>query len=648
MASAGRAMMPSPAPLDMPTQDFRQAPVSDRLPSGQHTTSEQTAKNKRTAIIRALVILPAVLTVAALMAIFYDWFEKHGFVAAEIVMMVLVGFSSFWVALSVSMGTVGLLMHRKAQKPAPASPLNALDVALLVPIYNEDCEAVAARVETMVRALERETSHHRFAFFVLSDTRDDALAFAENQAVRRLRAKAQLPVFYRRRNKNTDRKTGNIRNWIAKWGGAWDAFITLDADSLMASAAIIELADDLASKPRTALIQTVPRLMGAETLFARALQFSNNIYGPLLARGLNLWSGDSGNYWGHNAIIRCKAFAACAGLPQLAGRGPLSGTIKSHDFVEAALLRRAGWHVTINPDIEASYEEVPQTITDYVLRDRRWCQGNLQHLRLLGIKGLHPVSRMHMLQGAMAYIASASWFALLIVWALLGRSEEETVFRYFTDTNPLFPVWPQMDAVSRGVVLGFMLGLLLLPKVFGIIATWRAEPQLKRHGGPVRFAASAACEIVLAVLIAPIMMVQHVIAMGRTLLRRDTGWAPQNRSGTRFGWLSLVRFHGVETAAGITLLVLFWLGVISAWLLPIALTLSLSVPFAMALNAKTSALRGVLRGLMATPEIVKPQAIITAFRKTVAPSKTRAAMAEPKTGAGRAAATPTASLAPWK
>jgi len=627
--------MPAPAPLAMPTQNLAK-PFAD-------TKSRALQETKATRWFRIGTLVPALATVAVLMGIFYDWFEKDGFVAAEVLMLVLVSFSAFWVALSVSAGTVGLLFPKTREKPRSASSIGALDVALLVPIYNEDVASVFARLSAMRGELRNRSSHHRFAFFVLSDTRDDAIAKEEARAFAQVQGSdgSSVPVFYRRRLKNTERKTGNIRNWVSTWGGAWDAFITLDADSLMAADAILTLADDLAVKPETGMIQTVPRLMGAETLFARVLQFSNNIYGPVHGRGLDRWSADAGNYWGHNAIIRTGAFATCAGLPKLSGTGALGGTIKSHDFVEAALMRRAGWAVEINPDIEASYEETPQTMVDYVLRDRRWCQGNLQHLRLLDTAGLHPVSRFHMLQGAMAYLASACWFVLLIVWALLGRSESETVFRYFTDTNPLFPIWPEMDAVSRGVVLIFMLSLLLLPKVFGIVSTWRAEPTLRRHGGPLLFLASGLLEVVMSVLLAPIMMVQHVMGLLRTAFNRDTGWAPQNRNGTRLSLVTLLRFHWVETLAGTLLSVGMGLGVVSLWLLPIAISLTLAAPISGVVSAPLKTFTFIFtvrsRAVIPTPELLVPNPVIFSFRRLVrseaaAPLPATAKRTDPKKG----------------
>ena len=488
--------MPPRASLPMPLQDFSK-PFKDR-------SAPALEQVRWTGLFRAATFLPAAATTLALVLIIMDWFRKDGFVTIEIAMMALVGFSAFWIALSVASSTIGLFFGRDRDEAPAATASDALDVALLVPVYNEDADAVFVRLRAMREDLERSATNHRFAIFVLSDTRDEAIAFREATLIDQIRHQAagDVDVYYRRRQDNVERKTGNIRDWIESWGGDWHAFVTLDADSLMSASSIIRLCDEMTAAPEAGLIQTVPRLIGANTIFSRVQQFANNIYGGALARGLDRWSGNEGNYWGHNAIIRTRAFAACCGLPVLRGNGALGGTIKSHDFVEAALLRRGGWSVRLLPELAETYEETPQTIIDYVLRDRRWCQGNLQHLRLLFSRGFAPASRFHMLQGAMAYVASVVWFGLLVVWALMGRGKEESVFRYFADSNPLFPQWPEIDTVSRIVVLSFMLGLLLIPKLMGMALTIVQDPSLKKVGGPLRFFGNSFCEVLLSFVLA--------------------------------------------------------------------------------------------------------------------------------------------------
>ena len=300
----------------------------------------------------------------------------------------------------------------------------AQNIALLMPIYNEVPWDVFGNACAMLEALDQRGPRHSFTLFILSDTRDEHVAEQELQAFATLRTRLPdwIQLHYRRRAMNPDRKVGNLAARVARWGGAHDAMLVLDADSLMSGDAIIALADELSADPSAGLIQSFPQLMGAETLFARVQQFASTIYGASLAEGLATWSDREGNYWGHNAIIRTRAFAASAGLPHL--RGLLGGDdlILSHDFVEASLMRRAGWRVRFLPRVTGSFEEVPGTLIAYAQRDARWCRGNLQHLRLLATRGLHPISRFHLFQGAAASLMSPAWFILLVFWALLGRA----------------------------------------------------------------------------------------------------------------------------------------------------------------------------------------------------------------------------------
>jgi membrane glycosyltransferase len=169
----------------------------------------------------------------------------------------------------------------------------------------------------------------------------------------------------------------------------------------MSGSAMVGMASIMETKPTVGLLQTVPNIIGADTFFQRWMQFSAYAYGPIASAGLLWWSGSEANFWGHNAIVRTRAFADCCGLPELPGKPPFGGLIQSHDMVEAALLRRRGWavHMVL---IDGSYEEYPPTVIDHAIRDRRWAQGNLQHLRLLDATGFHWTSRLHLLIGASA------------------------------------------------------------------------------------------------------------------------------------------------------------------------------------------------------------------------------------------------------
>jgi membrane glycosyltransferase len=270
-------------------------------------------------------------------------------------------------------------------------------------------------------------------------------------------------------------------------------------------------------------------------------------------------------------MLRTRAFAACAGLPHLAGRAPRGGVILSHDFVEAALLRRAGWGVRMLPEAADSYEATPETLPGYLRRDRRWCQGNMQHLRLLGVPGLHPVSRFHLLQGAMAYLASVWWMALLLLWAFSGP--DGAMHEFFTG-NPLMPDWPDYPVLSQTSLVALVFLMLLGPKLVGVVAHVRDRGlRLARLPG---FALSVLVEVALSILIAPALMVHQVRAVLRTLAGFDGGWMPH--AASRPSIRTLARFHATETLLGTALIGLAVMGELTLWLLPVAVCLVLTVP----------------------------------------------------------------------
>lgn len=558
--------MPPAAPLAMPEQDFRAAPQR-----------RSTTRDARARMWRIAVFAPALLTTGLMIWALHRLFETAGMTGLEYVLLTLIGLTFVWVTLSVSTVTVGLVGRLDAdQRAAKAAPL---DVALVVPVYNETPWDVFGNAEAMLTDLARQKGGHRYTLFVLSDTRDDAIAAQEWQAYKALKATAPCPVHYRRRASNTDRKVGNLLDWITGWGAAHEAMLVLDADSLMTGRAIDRLACELAADPQTGLIQSCPQLIGAGTLFARMQQFSNVAYGWLLAEGLAHWARTEGNYWGHNAIIRTRAFASSAGLPHLRSVTGREDLILSHDFVEASLLRRAGWRVRFLPRVSGSFEETPGTLIDYVLRDNRWCRGNLQHLRLLTTRGLHPVSRFHLFQGAAAYLMSPAWFVLLIFWALLGRDAETNVVRYFNEANPLFPNWPPaMTHIDSAIFLVAMYAMLLAPKLTcaGIIIAHAKAVRL--FGGRRAFAMAVLLELALSVAYAPVMMIQQTRAVLRGVLGRGAGWQPQQRSAQSYPLGTLVKFHWVETVLGLLLLAGLLAGLISWWLIPIMISLVLAVP----------------------------------------------------------------------
>ncbi|SCZ55193.1 membrane glycosyltransferase [Epibacterium ulvae] len=592
-------LMPSQFPLDMPAQDFAR-PFEDE-------DAPKTKEARHAALWRIVTFSPAMLATAALGWVMQGWFADGGVTWLETVLLALIIFNFFWICFSVSTVLLGLYSLSRREQTTGEIEGAPMRVALLVPVYNEVPWYVLGNAQSMLEELSSRECAHSYDMFILSDTRDEELAVQEEQSVIALRAMlpAGSALYYRRRVENTDRKVGNIHDWVTRWGGAYDAMLVLDADSLMTGQAIGRLADALARDPAAGLIQSYPQLIGAQSVFGRMQQFANTVYGLALAEGLARWAGHEGNYWGHNAIMRTRAFAACAGLPHLRDLRGKKQVIMSHDFVEAGLLRRAGWSVRFLPRIKGSYEETPQTLIDHIQRDRRWCQGNLQHIKLLNARGFRAISRFHLLHGAIGYLMAPIWFALLVIWALIGRGEDASVLTYFSEKNPTMPSWPDMTEPRHVLVILLIYAMLLAPKMLSVLALPLTGRQFREYGGAGQFLVSMLSEVILAVLYAPILMVQQMIAVLRTLLGLQKGWSPQARDGGSYSLRTILQVHILETLSGAALWVGIIAGVISIWLVPIAVSLLLAVPLS-ALSGMT--IRDRIHRWMGTHDhFVEPQ-----------------------------------------
>lgn len=591
------AWMPGVAPRAMPVQALNKPYGNKSVP--------QTASSKHALIWRVSVFVPSLIATVGLVSLFANWLATDGFSAMELVVTALVSVTFFWIVVSVFtalLGAITLLFKSPANKHKTAAPLK---VALLVPIYNEDTADVFGNAAAMLSELKQQPCEHDFDLYILSDTNENAIAQLEERAFMALlgSVESRQNVFYRRRKKNTDRKVGNLSDWIENYSGHYTAMQVLDADSLLSAQAIVDLTDALSADPSAGLIQSFPVLFGANTLFGRMQQFSNRVYGSVLSLGLAKWTDREGNYWGHNAIIRTAAFAESAGLPKVNGQ-----LILSHDFVEAGLLRRAGWAVRFLPDTSGSYEEVPATLIDYFLRDRRWCQGNLQHLRLLRTRGLHAVSRFHLINGAMSYLVSPAWFALLLIWALVTNGQKMSAVAYFSGYDPQVS-WPEISSTNTALILLIIYGMLLAPKVIGVLSSRLTGISIKDMGGLRQFSVSLVLEICLSILYAPIMMVQQTVAVFRTLAGFKEKWAPQQRRGGSYSLTDIIKFHLVETITGGLLFALMLHGLVSWWLLPIAISLMGATALS-AISGMDLSVRPWLSRQLSTPEHLNTPPII--------------------------------------
>jgi membrane glycosyltransferase len=511
-----------------------------------------------------------------------------------------------WIALSFASAVVGFLWLLLRRKAPPRPTELSTKTAVVMPIYNEAPSRVFAALQAIFEDVEATELGAHFDWFFLSDTTNPDIWIAEERAFiairRRLGARAR--IFYRRREKNTSRKAGNIADFVSRWGGAYAHMVVLDADSLMTGSTIVRLAAAMEADPDAGIIQTLPLIINRNTLFARVQQFAARIYGPVIAAGLSIWMGRDGNYWGHNAIIRTAAFAQHCGLPDLRGRPPFGGHILSHDFVEAALMRRAGYTVYMMPTLGGSYEESPPSLIDVSIRDRRWCQGNLQHARILLGRGFHLASRQHFLTGIFGYLTSPLWLAQLLVGIALVFQASYFRPEYFTSQFTLFPVWPRFDAERSLELFALTMGILLAPKFFGLIIAILERDTRRGSGGAVMLLVSTLFEILMSALLAPIMMLIQTGHVLHILFGFDTGWDPQRRDDGSVPFKAIVRRHRWHVALGALSLVagLLISPSLVAWMSPTIAGLILAIGISWATSQRWLGLAFRRAGVLVTPE----------------------------------------------
>ncbi len=482
--------------------------------------------------------------------------------------------TSFWIAC---LGTHASWRGRTQDLPRPPASgklvgeLACSRTALIAPIYNENSNEVFSRLQAIQDSLRKKGAQSRFDFFVLSDSSDSHCRTSEKNAWRQFRGRnTDTHIYYRNRDCNHGRKSGNIADFCRNWGALYDYMVVLDADSIMTGDALTELVRLMEANPKVALIQVPPQLVGCESLFARIQQFASWVYGPIYVAGLARLTGPDGNYWGHNAIIRVKPFMENCGLPVLRGRPPLGGEIMSHDFVEAALLRRGGWEVWLAHDIKGSYESSPPTLVDYLKRDRRWCQGNLQHIKLIFAQGLRMSSRLHFALGAMSYLSSPLCLLLILLFITHAVRIEHAAPVTYVGRYPelALPVSHTLAFVSLAIAA---LGLLIVPKIMSAIVLLRNNSETDRFGGSLSVIVSLLIEIVLSILLAPIFMLAHSWFVLNILVGRNTRWATQPRAtkGITLGRALIVFFPYTLIAIGAGVIVWQWIPNEFWWCLPL-------------------------------------------------------------------------------
>ena len=593
---------PREAPLQMPPQDFKKKPNVKHFWQGWR------------ALVARLMTFGGALGMTAYATYQMVLIVSQGEVTVlQWVMVGLFCITFVWIALAACAAVVGFLFSGESKQQINKTDIDNKKTVLLMPTYNEDPAETCAALYSMGKELIKADLSKQFEIFIISDSNNPEVWVKETAAVVKLREALapDIKVWYRRRHDNKAKKAGNVHEFVSRWGARYDFMLVLDADSLLSSSTLQTLMQEMASDPKSGIIQTLPCLYRGETLFARLQQFAGSIYGPIVARGITAWQGNDGNYWGHNAIIRVKAFADSAGLPTLGGIKPFSGDILSHDFVEAALMRRAGWSVRMLPALKGSWEESPPSLSEVAVRDRRWAQGNIQHLAVLKARGLRWPNRFHMITGVMGYMASPFWFALILIGVAMAIQIHYVNVEYFSDQISLLPNWPVFDSERMIYLFIFTMGILLVPKVLGVIRAYFHSP-LRKPLGIIRMTLGMLVETFFSVLYAPIFMLIHSKHIIDIFRGRDSGWSTQQRQYAGTPWLQLSKQHFWHTCIGLGLAFVcyYYSPMLLAWLSPTLIGLILSIPLSALSGSRSLAKALRFLGILNIPDEVNELDII--------------------------------------
>lgn len=521
--------------------------------------------------------------------------------------------SGFWTAL------IGVwLQNRPTDDPTNLwdtienedGPLSA-STAIIIPVYNEDVTRVWEGLRVTFESLKKTGRLENFDFFVLSDS-DQTNKWIEEQTAW-LELSRQLgafgKIFYRHRRKPINRKSGNVSDFCRRWGKRYRYMIVFDADSLMSGALMVAMTRIMEKNPGIGILQTFPKQVASETLIGRLMQFAQSLYGPAFMAGLNYWQNGEANFWGHNAIIRLEPFIQHCALPPLPKTVPFGGHILSHDFVEAALMRKAGYAVRLLNTIRGSYEEGPPTLIDTLKRDRRWCQGNMQHFWLLFARGWHFMSRLNFAHGVLSYVSSPLWFLLLVFTTWLAATPGDVV--------------RDGPAERAGhLLLGLTAMLIFMPKFVILLdeaVSGRVFKPLKLR---MLAMVSSMLDTVLFTLMSPVMMWFHTTFVFKIITGQGVKWVAQKRKLDGVDWREVILTFGGVTLLGIAWGVVAWMISWSffLWMSPIFISLVLAIPMAIWLSSGKS---GQRFGLFLSPEETEPPAVLRELETNLAEVKGR-------------------------
>jgi len=577
--------------------------------SSRSNTDDRCHASHGTSLLRRRVLrLLALFTVAAGATYFAVVAGGVGVTVLEAVTIPIFMILFAWVAQSFLLASAGLMRSFEARRERGHEHEGNSQIdpqqqtAILIPVYNEDPHRVCAGVRAMLDSLATTGFGHRFDVYILSDTTVPETWLQEQTLFAALSESTAHPgqIYYRHRAENKARKSGNIADFCERWGPQYEYMIVLDADSLLAGTTMVELVRRMNAEHDVGILQVPTVPIGRWSLFARLQQFAAQVYGPVFAGGLARWAGNQGNYWGHNAIIRVRPFMEHCELPVLEGAPPFGGEILSHDFVEAALMVRAGWKVQMATDLKGSYEECPTTIDDFAVRDQRWCQGNLQHTSLLLAEGFNPLSRFHFATGIMAYLSAPIW-GVFVAISLCAMAAEAYIWQSPSGEAP------RMTFGGLTLFASTMV-LLMLPKLWGVILLLSQRGEAARYGGTMRLGLSVLLESFASILLSPIMAIYHARFVWNILRGTKVSWTTQNRNETGVTWREAVANYLPMTLFGGAATLGLWLALPSVlpWFSPLLVGLWVSIPLAVLMGSSTEGRWLATLGLLRIPEETDP------------------------------------------
>ncbi|MGM0767418.1 MAG: glucans biosynthesis glucosyltransferase MdoH [Pseudomonadota bacterium] len=576
------------------------------------------------ATVRRLLMTLFVVGQTLIACYFLLWIlPYHGGTLLELGLLALFALLYMWIAVGFWTAILGFvlrlaggdrhsLLRRHSEEQLESTPLSR--TAIVMPVYHEPVHWTLSGLKAVYQDLERSGHLDQFEFHILSDSRDPNV-WLEEQATwyrlcRELGAEGRL--FYRRRRVNLNFKSGNVADFLRRWGRRYRYMVVLDADSLLSADTVVRMVQLMEREPRVGILQTAPSIINGESLFARIQQFSNRLYSSLFATGLAAIQMGDAAFWGHNAIIRIKPFMSHCGLRKLRGFGLFRGPIMSHDFVEAAYMGRAGYEIWLEPGLGNSFEESPPTLSDELSRDNRWSRGNLQHLWILLFgRRLRLAHRMALLNGVMAYMASPLWLAFLILTTMEAVQMTVGSIDYFPEGHQgLFPLWPEWRPEwALGLALS-TLSLLFIPKFLAILDAV-IHGSARQFGGFLRLFVSVLAEIVVSVLLAPVRMMAHSRYVLGALLNLSLTWAGQNRTQeTSWRDAFLTQLPGMVIGAGWSAFAWSLDPMFFLWSLPVAIPLLLAAPTSVLLS-RVGAGQALRRwGLLLIPEEQQPVTVL--------------------------------------